>query len=47
MLVRVRPWSFVVDAGASFVAAAIKVTDGTVEVVSERHWKRFTANESR
>jgi hypothetical protein len=31
----------------SFVAAAIKVTDGTVEVVSERHWKRFTANESR
>ena len=26
---------------------AIKVTDGTVEVVSEGHWKRFTANESR
>jgi dipeptidase E len=24
---------------------AIKVTDGTVEVVSEGHWKRFTANE--
>jgi dipeptidase E len=21
---------------------AIKVTDGTVEVVSERHWKLFT-----
>ena len=26
---------------------AIKVTGGTVEVVSEGHWKRFTANESR
>ena len=26
---------------------AIKVTDGTVEVVSEGHWKLFTANESR
>ena len=26
---------------------AIKVVDGTVEVVSEGHWKRFTANESR
>ena len=26
---------------------AIKVTDGTVEVVSEGHWKRFTANQSR
>ena len=26
---------------------AIKVTDGTVEVVSEGHWNRFTANESR
>jgi dipeptidase E len=25
---------------------AIKVIDGTVEVVSEGHWKRFTANES-
>ena len=24
---------------------AIKVTDGTVEVVSEGHWKLFTANE--
>ena len=24
---------------------AIKVTDGAVEVVSEGHWKRFTANE--
>jgi dipeptidase E len=27
--------------------SAIKVTDGTVEVVSEGHWKQFTANESR
>ena len=26
---------------------AIKVTDGTVEVVSEGQWTRFTANESR
>src|SRR4029450_11600933 len=26
---------------------AIKVVDGTVEVVSEGHWKLFTANESR
>ena len=26
---------------------AIKVTDGTVELVSEGHWKRFSANESR
>jgi dipeptidase E len=26
---------------------AIKVTDGTVEVVSEGHWKLFTANKSR
>jgi len=26
---------------------AIKVTDGTVEVVSEGHWKQFTANQSR
>ena len=26
---------------------AIKVNDGTVEVVSEGHWKRFTPNESR
>ena len=26
---------------------AIKVAGGTVEVVSEGHWKRFTANESR
>src|SRR5207247_3887784 len=26
---------------------AIKVTDGTVEVVSEGHWNLFTANESR
>jgi dipeptidase E len=26
---------------------AVKVTDGTVEVVSEGHWKRFAANESR
>ena len=26
---------------------AIKVTDGTVEVVSEGHWKLFTANERR
>jgi dipeptidase E len=26
---------------------AIKVADGTVEVVSEGHWKLFTANESR
>ena len=26
---------------------AIKVTDDTVEVVSEGHWKQFTANQSR
>jgi hypothetical protein len=26
---------------------AIQVTDGTVEVVSEGHWKLFTASESR
>jgi len=26
---------------------AIKVTDGTVEVVSEGHWKLFTANKTR
>jgi hypothetical protein len=26
---------------------AIKVLDGTVEVVSEGHWRRFTASESR
>jgi dipeptidase E len=26
---------------------AVKVTDGTVELVSEGHWKRFSANESR
>ena len=26
---------------------AIKVTDGTVEVVSEGHWKQFTASQSR
>ena len=26
---------------------AIKVTDGTVEVVTEGHWKLFSANESR
>ena len=26
---------------------AIRVTEGTVEVVSEGHWKRFTPNESR
>ena len=26
---------------------AIQVTDGTVEVVSEGHWKLLNANESR
>jgi dipeptidase E len=27
--------------------SAIKVIDGAVEVVSEGHWKQFTANEDR
>jgi dipeptidase E len=36
-----------VPAHVIYDQAAIKVVDGTVEVVSEGHWKLLTANESR
>src|SRR5438309_5660880 len=44
-----HPWAagLSVPAYAIDDQTAIKVTDGTVEVVSEGHWKLFTADESR
>jgi dipeptidase E len=48
-LAEIEAWAAVLSVPAYAIddQTAIKVTDGAVEVVSEGHWKRFSANESR